>query len=203
VGAREVGNRRSLHCARQAASLTPPSTDDATRTPDPATQELADVTEADERAAAEKRVKSRTLGTVRLIAELFRKDVVSEAIVLVCVRELLEVSACPHCLGCFEGDLKGSDSGFGDVCGVCCGKDVVSEAIVLVCVRKLLEVRRLFLPQDSGLCRSSCSFSAEVGLLVLTRCCCRSVPCRVLLCCAPLPLFQGVTPQEHPCRGQH
>jgi hypothetical protein len=55
-------------------------------------QELADVTEADERAAAEKRVKSRTLGTVRLIAELFRKDVVTEAIILVCIRELLEVT---------------------------------------------------------------------------------------------------------------
>jgi hypothetical protein len=52
------------------------------------------VKEADERAAAEKRVKSRTLGTVRLIAELFRKDVVSEAIITVCIRELLEVRGC-------------------------------------------------------------------------------------------------------------
>jgi hypothetical protein len=57
----------------------------------PSPQELADVKEADERAAAEKRVKSRTLGTVRLIAELYRKDVVSEAIITVCIRELLEV----------------------------------------------------------------------------------------------------------------
>jgi hypothetical protein len=36
-------------------------------------------------------VKSRTLGTVRLIAELYRKEVVKEAIIIVCLRELLEV----------------------------------------------------------------------------------------------------------------
>lgn len=55
-------------------------------------QELASITEEGERAAAEKRVKSRTLGTVRLIAELYRKEVVKEAIIVVCLRELLEVS---------------------------------------------------------------------------------------------------------------
>jgi hypothetical protein len=54
-------------------------------------QELENVVEAGERAAAEKRVKSRTLGTVRLIAELYRKEVVSENIIIVCIRELLEV----------------------------------------------------------------------------------------------------------------
>jgi hypothetical protein len=42
----------------------------------------------------EKGVKSRTIGTVRLIAELYRKDVVTEAIILVCIRELLEVCMC-------------------------------------------------------------------------------------------------------------
>jgi hypothetical protein len=54
-------------------------------------QELSSITDSDERAAAEKRVKSRTLGTVRLIAELYRKEVVREAIIIVCLRELLEV----------------------------------------------------------------------------------------------------------------
>jgi hypothetical protein len=39
-------------------------------------------------------VKSRTLGTVRLIAELYRKEVVKEAIIIVCLRELLEVRGC-------------------------------------------------------------------------------------------------------------
>lgn len=56
-------------------------------------QELENVVEAGERAAAEKRVKSRTLGTVRLIAELYRKEVVSENIIIVCIRELLEVGS--------------------------------------------------------------------------------------------------------------
>uniref|UniRef100_A0A383WGA1 MI domain-containing protein n=1 Tax=Tetradesmus obliquus TaxID=3088 RepID=A0A383WGA1_TETOB len=55
-----------------------------------AREELASISNADERAAAEKRVKSRTLGTVRLIAELYRKEVVREAIIIVCLRELLE-----------------------------------------------------------------------------------------------------------------
>lgn len=68
------------------------------------------MTEAEERAAAEKRVKSRTLGTVRLIAELFRKEVVSEAIVLVCVRELLEVR---------QGFLQGFSAGLGKVVRGC------------------------------------------------------------------------------------
>lgn len=54
-------------------------------------QELGSITDPDERVGAEKRVKSRTLGTVRLIAELYRKEVVKEAIIVVCLRELLEV----------------------------------------------------------------------------------------------------------------
>jgi hypothetical protein len=62
-------------------------------------QELENVVEAGERAAAEKRVKSRTLGTVRLIAELYRKEVVSENIITVCIRELLEVGGRGVCLG--------------------------------------------------------------------------------------------------------
>ena len=60
-----------------------------------ARDELAAVTDADERAAAEKRVKMRTLGTVRLIAELFRKDVVRENIITVCLRELLDAAGGP------------------------------------------------------------------------------------------------------------
>ncbi|KAF6252216.1 eukaryotic initiation factor [Scenedesmus sp. NREL 46B-D3] len=55
-----------------------------------AREELSSISSADERAAAERRVKSRTLGTVRLIAELYRKEVVREAIITVCLRELLE-----------------------------------------------------------------------------------------------------------------
>jgi translation initiation factor 4G len=55
-----------------------------------AREALSRVHDEYERAAAERQVKSRTLGTVRLIAELYRKEVVKEAIVLVCVRELLD-----------------------------------------------------------------------------------------------------------------
>jgi hypothetical protein len=53
-------------------------------------QEADAITEPAEREAAEKRVRMRTLGTVRLIAELYRKDVVKEMITLVCIRELLQ-----------------------------------------------------------------------------------------------------------------
>lgn len=53
-----------------------------------ARQSLTDVP-PEEREAAEKRVKSRTLGTIRLIAELYRKDVIKENIIDVCIRELL------------------------------------------------------------------------------------------------------------------
>ncbi|KAF8054978.1 eukaryotic translation initiation factor isoform 4G-2 [Scenedesmus sp. PABB004] len=56
-----------------------------------AREELSTLSDPAERAAAEKRVKSRTLGTVRLIAELYRQEVVKEAIITVCLRELLEV----------------------------------------------------------------------------------------------------------------
>jgi translation initiation factor 4G len=55
-----------------------------------AREALGKVHDEHERAVAERAVKSRTLGTVRLIAELYRKEVVKEAIVLVCVRELLD-----------------------------------------------------------------------------------------------------------------
>jgi hypothetical protein len=54
-----------------------------------AREELPNISDPDERAAAEKRVKMRTMGTVRLISELFRKEVVKENITLVCIRELL------------------------------------------------------------------------------------------------------------------
>jgi translation initiation factor 4G len=57
-----------------------------------APQELSNITDAEERAAAEKRVKMRTMGTVRLISELFRQEVVKENIILVCIRELLEAA---------------------------------------------------------------------------------------------------------------
>lgn len=43
-------------------------------------------------------MKSRTLGNLRLIAELFRKDVVNEKIIHLCVRELLDSGSkeLPH-----------------------------------------------------------------------------------------------------------
>lgn len=43
----------------------------------------------EERELAERRAKQRMLGTVRLISELYKKAVVKEKIMLVCVRELL------------------------------------------------------------------------------------------------------------------
>ncbi|KIZ04763.1 Eukaryotic initiation factor iso-4F subunit p82-34 [Monoraphidium neglectum] len=57
-----------------------------------AREELQQISDAQERAAAEKRVKTRTMGTVRLIAELYRQEVVKENIILVCIRELLEAA---------------------------------------------------------------------------------------------------------------
>ena len=53
-------------------------------------QEAEAITDPAQRALAEKGVRMRTLGTVRLIAELYRKDVVKEMITLVCIRELLQ-----------------------------------------------------------------------------------------------------------------
>jgi len=66
-----------------------------------AREALRTIREPDEREAAERRVKQRTLGNVRLIAELYRKDVVTEKIVHLCVRDLLEPvgtgkDALPH-----------------------------------------------------------------------------------------------------------
>lgn len=72
---------------------TPPHHPQPRTPPPPAPnplQELATISDAGERAAAEKRVKVRTLGTVRLIAELFKQDVVRDNIIVVCLRELLE-----------------------------------------------------------------------------------------------------------------
>lgn len=51
-------------------------------------QKLAS-TPADEKEDAERRVKMRTLGNIRLIAELFNKGIVAERIVTVCITELI------------------------------------------------------------------------------------------------------------------
>lgn len=61
-------------------------------------QGLKSIRDPEERQAAEKKVKSRTLGNLRLIAELFRKDVVNEKIIHLCLRELLEAppKELPH-----------------------------------------------------------------------------------------------------------
>jgi hypothetical protein len=83
---------RSWRDLRARTTITPPPP--ATPGTPPRAQELSAVRDPDERAAVEKGVKSRTIGTVRLIAELYRKDVVTEAIILVCIRELLEVCMC-------------------------------------------------------------------------------------------------------------
>lgn len=39
--------------------------------------------------AAERKVKLRTVGTIRLIAELYKKSVVKEPVVHACIQELL------------------------------------------------------------------------------------------------------------------
>ena len=57
-----------------------------------ALQELSKLS-GPELEAAERRVKQRTLGNIRLIAELFNKEVVREPIVHACVGELLGDSA--------------------------------------------------------------------------------------------------------------
>lgn len=51
-------------------------------------QRLASVSEED-RLDAEQKVKQRTLGNIRLIAELFNKGIVAEIIIIVCVEELI------------------------------------------------------------------------------------------------------------------
>ena len=43
----------------------------------------------EELEAAQRRVKQRTLGNIRLIAELFNKGIVAEKIVHACIAELL------------------------------------------------------------------------------------------------------------------
>ena len=53
-------------------------------------QDAEAITDPAERAVAEKSVRMQILGTVRLIAQLYRKDVVKETITLVCIRELLD-----------------------------------------------------------------------------------------------------------------
>jgi len=72
-------------------------------------------TPASEREEAERQVKSRTLGNIRLIAELFNKGIVAERIVTVCIEELLgdikadpvednvEVCLPPSILCCSQG----------------------------------------------------------------------------------------------------
>lgn len=52
--------------------------------------------EPEEREAAERRVKQRMLGTVRLISELYKQAVVKEKIMLVCIRELLSKTVPPE-----------------------------------------------------------------------------------------------------------
>lgn len=49
----------------------------------------ADYADPEEREAAERKVKGRTMGTVRLIGELYKKDIVSEKILTVVIKELL------------------------------------------------------------------------------------------------------------------
>lgn len=51
-------------------------------------QKLSSVPEED-RPEAERRVKMRMLGNIRLIAELFNKGIVAERIVVVCIEELI------------------------------------------------------------------------------------------------------------------
>ena len=43
----------------------------------------------EEREGAERRVKQRTLGNIRLIAQLYKQDVVSEKILHACIQEML------------------------------------------------------------------------------------------------------------------
>lgn len=43
----------------------------------------------DERDRAERKVKLRTLGNIRLIAELYKQDVVPEKILHACIQEML------------------------------------------------------------------------------------------------------------------
>ena len=42
-----------------------------------------------EKDEAERKVKNRTLGNIRLIAELFNKGIIAERIVVVCIEELI------------------------------------------------------------------------------------------------------------------
>lgn len=45
--------------------------------------------------AAERKIKLRTVGTIRLIAELYKKSVVKEPVVHACIQELLGQAAGP------------------------------------------------------------------------------------------------------------
>ena len=56
-----------------------------------ARERLTSIRDADVRSAEEEKVKRRTLGNIRLIGELFKKQMVQEKIVHVCIAELLHV----------------------------------------------------------------------------------------------------------------
>jgi len=79
-------------------------------------EKLEYIEDPTERQAAEKSVKDRTLGNVRLIAELFNKGLVSERILHSCLRDMLSISSdvqLPHednlevrLLSCLVGELS-------------------------------------------------------------------------------------------------
>ena len=68
---------------------------------------------------AQRRVKSRTLGNIRLIAALFNKGVVSEKIVVLCVEELIgdpkaephedNIEVCTHQANCHKGIMPAGE----------------------------------------------------------------------------------------------
>ena len=71
----------------------------------------------EERERAERAVKQRTLGNIRLIAELYKQDVVPEKILHACIQEMLgdgksepiednvEVDSCLHNLTYEHGSI--------------------------------------------------------------------------------------------------
>lgn len=77
------------------------------------------MTEPAAREEAERTVKKRTMGNMRLISELYKKDMVKDWIMITCMEDLL---SAPKGKAPPEDNIEVRSRWLcvGDVCGACC-----------------------------------------------------------------------------------